>query len=114
MSIEDLSLDHVTVGVTIESTTLTPEQISQRLGISWDEVKRVGDPRDIPARNGTATSGRSSKRNKVQLNRALTICCPRCRRDPASAETDLPNCARSALLKVPSSSSTSPPNQCRA
>ena len=45
MSIEDLSPDRVTVGVTIESTTLTSEQISQRLGISWDEVQRVGDPR---------------------------------------------------------------------
>jgi len=42
---EDLSLDRVTVGITIESTVLTPEQISQRLGIAWDEVRRIGDPK---------------------------------------------------------------------
>jgi len=39
MSIEDLSLDRVTVGIAIESTTLTPEHISQRIGIEWDEVR---------------------------------------------------------------------------
>ena len=45
MITEDLSMDRVTVGITIESTTLTPEQISQRTGIEWDEVRRIGDPR---------------------------------------------------------------------
>ena len=45
MTAEDLNGDHVTVGVTIESATLTPEQISQRLGIAWDEAHRIGDPR---------------------------------------------------------------------
>lgn len=45
MITEDLSLDRVSVGVTIESTILTPEQISQRVGIVWDEVHRIGDPR---------------------------------------------------------------------
>lgn len=45
MTAEDLSLDRVTVGITIESATLTPEQISERVGISWDEVHRIGDPR---------------------------------------------------------------------
>jgi hypothetical protein len=39
------TLDRVTVGVTIESTTLTPEQIGQQVGIPWDEAQRVGDPR---------------------------------------------------------------------
>ncbi|HXE14600.1 MAG TPA: DUF4279 domain-containing protein, partial [Bryobacteraceae bacterium] len=42
---EGQSGDHVTVGVTIESTALTPEQISQRVGIAWDWAKRIGDPR---------------------------------------------------------------------
>jgi hypothetical protein len=42
---EDLSLDRVTVGITIESTILTPEQISERVGIAWDEVRRIGDAR---------------------------------------------------------------------
>jgi uncharacterized protein DUF4279 len=42
---EDLSMDRVTVGITIESTILTPEQISQRVGIAWDEAHRIGDPR---------------------------------------------------------------------
>lgn len=45
MITEDLSGDHVTVGVTIESTVLTPEQISQQVGIAWDKAKRIGDPR---------------------------------------------------------------------
>jgi hypothetical protein len=38
-------MDRVTAGITIESTALTPEQISQRIGIAWDEVRRIGDPR---------------------------------------------------------------------
>jgi hypothetical protein len=38
-------MDRVTAGITIESITLTPEHISQRLGITWDEVRRIGDPR---------------------------------------------------------------------
>ena len=42
---EDLSMDRVTVGITIESTILTPEQISERVGIAWDEVRRIGDAR---------------------------------------------------------------------
>lgn len=45
MITEDLSRDRVTVGVTIESATLTPEQISQRIGIAYDQAKRIGDPR---------------------------------------------------------------------
>ena len=45
MIAEDLNLDRVTVGITIETATLTPEQISERLGIAWDEVRRIGDPR---------------------------------------------------------------------
>jgi len=45
VSTKDLSMDRVTTGVTIKSPTLTPEQISERVGISWDEVQRVGDPR---------------------------------------------------------------------
>src|ERR1700693_1795101 len=38
-------MDRVTVGITIESTTLTLEQISQRIGIEWNEVRRIRDPR---------------------------------------------------------------------
>ena len=40
---EDRGLDSVTVGVTIESATLTPEQINQRIGIACDEAHRIGD-----------------------------------------------------------------------
>jgi hypothetical protein len=40
---EDRGSDSVTVGVTIESTTLTPAQISQRVGIACDEAHRIGD-----------------------------------------------------------------------
>src|SRR5580700_7882188 len=44
---EDGSLDSVTVGVTIESATLTPEQINQRIGIACDEAHRIGDSRVV-------------------------------------------------------------------
>jgi hypothetical protein len=40
---EDRGLDSVTVGVTIESATLTPEQINQRVGIACDQAHRIGD-----------------------------------------------------------------------
>jgi alkylated DNA nucleotide flippase Atl1 len=40
---EDFSHDHVTVQVAIESTTLTPEQISDLVGTSWDEARHIGD-----------------------------------------------------------------------
>jgi Domain of unknown function (DUF4279) len=42
---EDFSLDRVTVGITIESPALTPEQISERVGTQPDETRRIGDPR---------------------------------------------------------------------
>ena len=42
---EDFSHDHVTVQVAIESTEFTPEQISNLVGASWDEARRIGDPR---------------------------------------------------------------------
>ena len=45
MITEDPSMDRVTVGITIESSVPTPEQISEQLGIAWDEVRRIGDPR---------------------------------------------------------------------
>ena len=60
MITEDLSGDHVTVGVTIESTALTPEQISQRLGIAWDGAKWIGDPRG-------RTGGKQWDRNVWQI-----------------------------------------------
>src|SRR5450631_1016411 len=64
----------------IETTTPPPEQIRQRVGISWDEG-------GVPARNGIVTSGRSSKRKKSRSTRSAARVC---RRYPASAETDLP------------------------
>jgi hypothetical protein len=42
---EDFSHDHVTLQVAIESTTLTPEQITEVVGTSCDEARRIGDPR---------------------------------------------------------------------
>jgi hypothetical protein len=42
---EDYSFDHVTVQVGIQSTVLTPEQITDVVGTSWDEARHVGDPR---------------------------------------------------------------------
>jgi hypothetical protein len=42
---EHRRLDSVTVGVTIESATLTPEQISERVGIACDDAYRIGDSR---------------------------------------------------------------------
>src|SRR5690348_12129811 len=42
---QDFDQDHVTVEVVIESTRLTPEQITQIVGVAWDDCRRVGDPR---------------------------------------------------------------------
>lgn len=38
-------MDQVTVQVAIESTNLTPEQISDIVGTSWDQARYIGDPR---------------------------------------------------------------------
>ena len=37
--------DQVTVQVTIESASLSPEQISSEIGMGWDRATRIGDPR---------------------------------------------------------------------
>ena len=38
-------MDQVTAQVAIESTNLTPEQISDIVGTSWDQARYIGDPR---------------------------------------------------------------------
>jgi hypothetical protein len=47
---EDFSYDHVTVKVAIESTTLTPEQITDLVGTSCDEARHIGDPKGKTAK----------------------------------------------------------------
>ena len=42
---EDFSSDRVSARIVIESSTLTPEEISSRLGILWNQATRVGQPR---------------------------------------------------------------------
>lgn len=42
---EDFSHDQVTVEVGIQSTMLTPEQITDIVGTAWDEARHTGDPR---------------------------------------------------------------------
>lgn len=37
--------DKVTVQVTIESASLSPEQISSEIGMAWDRATRIGAPR---------------------------------------------------------------------
>ena len=45
MNPENVSQDRVIVGITIESRVLTPEQISERVGVQSDETRRIGEPR---------------------------------------------------------------------
>jgi hypothetical protein len=42
---EDCTHDQVTVEVAIESTRLTPEQITDAVGVPWDEARHIGDLR---------------------------------------------------------------------
>jgi hypothetical protein len=42
---ENYTNDHVTVQIAIESTRLTPEQITEMVGASCDEARRIGEPR---------------------------------------------------------------------
>jgi Domain of unknown function (DUF4279) len=43
--VENCEDDRVSARIIIESRTLTPEEISSRLGIPWDEATRIGEPR---------------------------------------------------------------------
>jgi hypothetical protein len=78
VSTEDLSLDRVTVGVTIESSTLTPEQISQQIGIDWDEVRRIGDPRGHTGKRWDRNVWRIFERKQGELNTGAHDLLPMC------------------------------------
>jgi putative DNA-invertase from lambdoid prophage Rac len=75
---EDLSMDRVTVGITIESTILTPEQISQRIGIVGDEVRRIGDPRGHTGQKWDRNVWRIFERRKGALNTGANDLLPVC------------------------------------
>lgn len=78
MITEDLSLDRVSVGVTIESTILTPEQISQRVGIVWDEVHRIGDPRGHAGKKWECNVWRIFERKQGTVNTSAHDLLPVC------------------------------------
>ncbi len=78
MITEDLSLDRVSVGITIESTMLTPEQISQRVGIVWDEVHRIGDPRGRTGKKWECNVWRIFERKQGAVNTSAHDLLPVC------------------------------------
>ena len=78
MIIEDLSLDRVTVGITIESTQLTPEQISQRIGTAWDEARRIGEPRRRTAKKWDRNAWRIFERKHGSSNTGAHDLLPVC------------------------------------
>ncbi len=56
---KDYEHDSVTVAVVIESTGLTPEEITSLIGTPWDEARRIGEPR--------GHSGKSWDRNSWRI-----------------------------------------------
>ena len=78
MITEDLSLDRVSVGITIESTILTPEQISQRVGVVWDEVHRIGDPRGRTGKKWECNVWRIFERKQGAVNTSAHDLLPAC------------------------------------
>lgn len=104
MITEDLSLDRVSVGITIESTILTPEQISQRIGIVWDEVHRIGDPRGHTGKKWECNVWRIFERRQGVVNASAHDLLPVCVADVVNRLARSPNaCARSAMPKAGSS-----------
>lgn len=75
---EESNIDRVTVGVTIESSTLTPEQISERVGIAWDEVRRIGDPRGHTERKWERNVWRIFERKQGRGRTDAHALIPRC------------------------------------
>jgi len=75
---EDLSMDRVTVGITIESSILTPEQISQRVGIAWDEVHRIGDPKGHTGKKWECNVWRILERKQGTANTSAHDLVPVC------------------------------------
>jgi hypothetical protein len=75
---EDFSLDRVTVGITIESTVLTPEQISERVGTGWDEVCRIGDPRGRTGKTWERNSWRIFERKSGDVSTSAYDLLPLC------------------------------------
>jgi hypothetical protein len=75
---EDLSMDRVTVGITIESTRLTPEQISQRVDIAWDEARRTGDPRGQTGKKCECNVWRIFERRQGAVNTSAHDLIPLC------------------------------------
>lgn len=39
------NLDTAKAKLTIVSNTISPEEISRRIGLSWDDARRIGDPK---------------------------------------------------------------------
>ena len=62
---EDFSHDHVTIQVAIESTTFTPEQITDLVGTPWDEVRHIGDPRGKTGKTRECNVWRILNRKKL-------------------------------------------------
>ena len=78
MTGDDFTLDHVTVGVTIGSNVLTPEQISEHIGVTANEVKRIGDPRGHTGKRWEHNTWRIFDRRQGAPDRSAHDLLPRC------------------------------------
>ena len=79
--------DRVSARIIIESRTLTPEEISSRLGIPGDETTRIGEPR-----------GHAAKLWEVHT---WTLLVQKCGRDLGlSAHALLPRCIEELLHRI--------------
>jgi hypothetical protein len=84
---ESFEDDRVSARIIIESRTLTPEEISSRLGIPGDETTRIGEPR-----------GHAGKLWEVHT---WTLFVQKCGRDLGlSAHALLPGCIEELLYRI--------------